>query len=695
MAIASGTFLDLFELDAASNRGIENIRDVIESASLGLGPSARTKVYVLDEVHMLTDAAANALLKTLEEAPGHVVFVLATTNPEKVLPTIRSRTQHFEFTLLSNEDLIARLSDLCAREGVTADPEALEILATAGAGSARDAESLLDQALAHGVDHLDAATIRELFGGTAFSARARILEAIAGEDAAGALVGLGALLESGHEPRRVAEDLLAAARDAFLLTAARGRVHVSAPTDEQDHLREIGEALGNAALVRVIETLGQAITDMRGVEAADPRLVVEVALVRLSRREAGPPIQTVIERIERLERAQAGEPAAPATRTPRTDAPTPRSRPTVGALRRESAAATSADVADDSRAEDATASAGGNDAERAPAEVPGGLPPGTGGDEARGVDHGGGVPSGAASDAMVMDLDDVIIAWGAIVPELAPATRSAVQNAQPVRFDGDVLVFGVAPELLAAARERFKREADNVRDALAERLGRRFKFKLEPAPELSMSGSGNASNGDYDAGPERATTSNGEGDAERAPAPDVSSGAASDAMEASDADDEDMEGSVAVPGRRRPGADDPSARRARRYRRRRGPPRLGARRARMAKQKPPQQGGMNQMMRQMQRMQEEMAAAQAALADATVEGSAGGGVVTAVATGTGELQRVTISADAVDPDDLEMLEDLVVAAVNDALRKSQALQAEKMGAATSGVDLGALGGLLG
>jgi nucleoid-associated protein EbfC len=115
----------------------------------------------------------------------------------------------------------------------------------------------------------------------------------------------------------------------------------------------------------------------------------------------------------------------------------------------------------------------------------------------------------------------------------------------------------------------------------------------------------------------------------------------------------------------------------------------------MAKQKPPQQGGMNQMMRQMQRMQEEMAAAQAALADATVEGSAGGGVVTAVATGTGELQRVTISADAVDPDDLEMLEDLVVAAVNDALRKAQALQTEKMGAATSGVDLGALGGLLG
>jgi DNA-binding YbaB/EbfC family protein len=122
----------------------------------------------------------------------------------------------------------------------------------------------------------------------------------------------------------------------------------------------------------------------------------------------------------------------------------------------------------------------------------------------------------------------------------------------------------------------------------------------------------------------------------------------------------------------------------------------------MAKQKPPRQqrqggggGNPNQMMRQMQRMQEDMAAAQAALADETVEGTAGGGVVTAVVTGTGELQRVTIAADVVDPDDVEMLEDLVVAAVNDGLRNAQALQSEKMGAATSGIDLGALGGLLG
>jgi DNA polymerase III subunit gamma/tau len=483
-AIAAGTFLDLFELDAASNRGIENIRDVIESASLGLAPNARTKVYVLDEVHMLTDAASNALLKTLEEAPGHVVFVLATTNPEKVLPTIRSRTQHLEFTLISTDDLVARLALLCEREGVGADPEALAVIATAAAGSARDAESLLDQALAHGADRLDAGAVGELFGGTAFDARLAILEAISGEDATGALVGVGELLESGHEPRRVAEDLLSAARDAFLLTAARGRVSVAVPAEAQSRLEQVGESLGNAALVRVIETLGQAIADMRGIEAADPRLVLEVALVRLSRREAGPPIQTVIERIERLERAIADRAAAAGVTAAATsetkgedDALLRRSRrPTVGALRREANAL-------------APAASEAMEEERAPA---------------------GEAPPPAASDATEeVDLDDVILAWAAIVPDLTPATRSAVQNAQPVRCDGDVLVFGVAPELLGAARERFKREADTVREALAAKLGQRFKFNLVADASLSLQASA----------------------AERATAGQVSRPAASEAME--------------------------------------------------------------------------------------------------------------------------------------------------------------------
>ncbi len=494
VAIAAGTFFDLYELDAASNRGIDDIRGVVESTALGIGPGARTKVFVLDEVHMLTDAASNALLKTLEEAPTHVVFVLATTNPEKVLPTIRSRTQHFEFTLLSTEELVARLGDLCAREGVEADPEALVVIATAGAGSARDAESLLDQALAHGTGRLDGDVVAALFGGTAFVARIRILESIAQEDAAGALIGLAELLDTGHEPRRVAEDLLAAARDAFLLSAAGGKMQITAPEDQQGHLRDLGEALGNAALVRVIETVGQAVTDMRGAEAADPRLVLEVALVRLSRRDAGPPLQTVVERIERLERAAGDAPAAGPVRgprpsvmpTPAPDAPAPddrgaadapdepaepmvrERRPTIGALRRES---------------------GGAAPEAPPMAA---APPAP-------------EPLAPAAEAGSVDLDDVIVAWSEIVPLFSPATRSAVQQAQPLRFEGDVLVFGVAPQMLGAARDRFRSQADIVREALTDKVGKRFKFKLEAAPEFALDGPSTAassSSGAEDAGEE-------------------------------------------------------------------------------------------------------------------------------------------------------------------------------------------------
>ena len=287
-AIADGTFMDLREIDAASNRGVDDARDLRQKVAMGLGANTRHKVYILDEVHMLSTESANTLLKTLEEPPEHVVFVLATTNPESVLPTIRSRTQHYEFTLLSTEQLRAHLADICEREGVEAGAEALTIIARAGAGSVRDALSLLDQALAHGTGRLDTADVAALFGGAPFELRARILGAIAAEDAATALVTLGELLDSGHEPRRVAGDLLRAARDAFLLTAGGGRVHVDAPVEDQEQLRELGEALGNAALVRTLETLGQAVVDMRGIDAADPRLVLEVALVRLSRPRRGP-----------------------------------------------------------------------------------------------------------------------------------------------------------------------------------------------------------------------------------------------------------------------------------------------------------------------------------------------------------------------------------------------------------------------
>ena len=204
VAIAAGSFNDLVEMDAASNNGVDAIRDLVERVSLGIGATSKVKVYLVDEVHMLSNAASNALLKTLEEPPGHVVFVLATTNPEKVLPTIRSRTQHFELTLLSMDQITGLLASLLEREGVEFEPEALTPIARAAGGSARDAESLLDQALAHATGALTAAGVESVLGGSPFDARIAILDAIAAEDVAGALTGLGraARVGSRRPPHR-------------------------------------------------------------------------------------------------------------------------------------------------------------------------------------------------------------------------------------------------------------------------------------------------------------------------------------------------------------------------------------------------------------------------------------------------------------------------------------------------------------
>src|SRR4051812_36771115 len=208
LAVSNGSFFDLVELDAASNNGVDAMRELIQGVHLGVGASSRRKVYIIDEVHMLSAAASNTLLKTLEEPPAHVVFVLATTDPQKVLPTIRSRTQHFEFTLLSHGQLVAHLADILGREGVEADPEALDLIARRAAGSARDALSLLDQVLAVGGGSVDAHEVQAAFGGAPFEQRLAVLEAAAAEDVTSVLVGIHDLLAAGHDPRRVADDIL-------------------------------------------------------------------------------------------------------------------------------------------------------------------------------------------------------------------------------------------------------------------------------------------------------------------------------------------------------------------------------------------------------------------------------------------------------------------------------------------------------
>jgi DNA polymerase-3 subunit gamma/tau len=471
LAVAAGNFNDLVEMDAASNNGVDAIRDLVERVSLGIGATSKVKVYLIDEVHMLSNAASNALLKTLEEPPGHVVFVLATTNPEKVLPTIRSRTQHFELTLLSMEEITGLLGSLLEREGVEFEPEALTPIARAAAGSARDAESLLDQALAHATGALTASGVESVLGGSPFDARIAILDAIAAEDVAGALTGLAGLLESGHDPRRVAEDLLRSLRDAFLLTAARGEVHIDAPEEEQVKLKAIGEVMGNAVLVRGLETLGTAVVDMRGTDAADPRLVLEIGLVRLARRETGGTMQVLADRVDRLEKrladgslsATAGSPApagapspAPAAAAPTPSDPAPRAKaapepaaptkpvkkPALGAFKQPPKPAA--------------------DPEGAPADTPVMKT----------------APTAAPAEDVAFDLDDAIVAWNAVLDAIPRSLRSAIQDAQPIAVDGNVITFGVSNTHIDNVKPRFHKEAHAIREKFIEQLGSPPKFKF-------------------------------------------------------------------------------------------------------------------------------------------------------------------------------------------------------------------------
>ena len=306
-AIRAGSSMDVFELDAASNRKLDEMRDLL--SRVPLGTPGRWKVYIIDEVHQLTPDAASALLKTLEEPPSHVVFVLATTDPQKVLPTIQSRTQHFEFRLLDGDLLTDLLSGINRDAGLDLPPEAVELAVRRGRGSARDAESALEQLAAAGGGEDDGSPLVELADGLAERDVSRTLQAVASAIAA------------GREPRRLGSDLIEHLRNAFLAVQAPSLVLL--PGALTAKLAETASQMGLPFLVRSMEVVGQALVDMR--DSVDPRVTLEVALIRLASPPASTSLTELLERVERLERATsekgvaaptpgAGTPPPPATR---------------------------------------------------------------------------------------------------------------------------------------------------------------------------------------------------------------------------------------------------------------------------------------------------------------------------------------------------------------------------------------------
>jgi DNA polymerase III subunit gamma/tau len=453
--ITAGTSMDVVELDAASNRGVGEMRALLERVAYRSAGGAR-KVYIVDEVHMLTKEASTALLKTLEEPPDHVIFVLATTDPQMVLPTIRSRTQHFEFSLLPADRLAAHLAEIATREGVEPHGDALATIARKAGGSARDALSLLDQALAYGEGQLRPEQIAALFGGTATSARGAIVEALAAGDVGGLLERLDGLLGAGVDARTLADDLLRHLREVFLVLSSPGRARLESPEEERAALAAQGEALGAAAVVRALETLGEAAIEIR--RAPDPRLVLEVTLVRLARRDVSS-LEALADRIARLERAiedlRAGAPGVqppvrvtPEERAPEQAQPTPRTGPqaALGALRK-------------------SASPPSTPAPPPPAPAaPPAAPPAA---EPVPVAPGGEGP---------LTLDDVSTAWIKALEGFRPRLKAMAKEAHPVRVEDDTVVLGLPPRFEKVHLPTITGEATTITAALSELLGRRVRI---------------------------------------------------------------------------------------------------------------------------------------------------------------------------------------------------------------------------
>ncbi len=284
LAVESGSSLDVSELDAASNNGVDAMRELV--ARVALAGGGRTRVYILDEVHMLSTGASNALLKTLEDPPDHVVFVLATTDPQKVLPTIASRTQSLEFHLLPAATLAEHLRWVADDAGLEVDDDLVEVAVRRGQGSARDALSALDQIVAAGGVLDDHGAIDEM------------TDALCERDTGRALTAVAEACAAGRDPRTLAEALLAHLRNSFLSIMAAETV--SLPDQALAVVADHGRRLGPAACVRALDALGEALVTMR--DAPDARIVLEVALVRITRPETDPSPAALLERIERLER---------------------------------------------------------------------------------------------------------------------------------------------------------------------------------------------------------------------------------------------------------------------------------------------------------------------------------------------------------------------------------------------------------
>jgi DNA polymerase-3 subunit gamma/tau len=453
IAITQGSSLDVIELDAASHSSVDSTREILAGVPLATAGSNK-KVYVIDEVHMLTPQSFSALLKTLEEPPPHVVFVLATTEAHKVLPTIISRTQRFDFRRIPADVLQDHLAKIAKQENIDVSHEALGVVARHSDGSARDALSILDQLSSMG-GHIAEEDVERLLGGRREDAFAELFEAISAHDLKGVFRIIESLVAQGADMRQTAFGVLEHARSLLLVkTAPEAESLIDASPEDRLELVAAAEHVTGTAIVRTMDLVAHALTEMRNAPAH--RLLLEIALIRATSPETDASASGLLGRIERLERriGIAGEPGEtavqPSPAEPHEVTPTERATKPAAELAAKPAA--------EPAAKPARGKATAKPAPE-PAAVAGMETPATESDAVPASDR-------TSSDSSHVGLGHIKDAWPATLKEVSKASRRVgayLTPSRPVRFEADTL----AVEVQSAFHKEAMTQGPN-RDALAE-----------------------------------------------------------------------------------------------------------------------------------------------------------------------------------------------------------------------------------
>jgi DNA polymerase III subunit gamma/tau len=471
--------LDVVEIDAASHNGVDDARDLRERAVFAPARD-RFKIFILDEAHMVTPQGFNALLKIVEEPPEHVKFIFATTEPEKVIGTIRSRTHHYPFRLVPPAQMLEYTQTLCDAEGITVAPGVLPLVVRAGGGSVRDTLSLLDQLMAGSEGtKIEYERAVALLGYTNSALLDEVIDAIGARDAAGAFTAVDRVIQTGQDPRRFVEDLLERFRDLIIVaaTTAEGAAAVlrGIPQDELDRMAVQAHKFGDAELSRAADVANAALTEMTG--ATSPRLHLELMIARVLVPESDESERGALARVERLERRVgvegiAAAPVGPAQ--PQRVEPAPRVEPAQPAPQVQ--------VVEQPRRE-ATGVV-----ETSPASKIS-LPTGTADRVSESPGTGGvgpsSIPEGASSTTEVkapVTLQQVRDSWPEII-ESVKSKRNAwmvVFTSQARALDGDILTVTFPSENDVANFKKPQSAGDSVsevlRSAILGVLGLRVKF---------------------------------------------------------------------------------------------------------------------------------------------------------------------------------------------------------------------------